>query len=78
MIKLTKLNGHELYLSADHIEMMEATPDTIITLINGKKIIVKETLDNVVVAYVKYKKLINKSVSVIDRSKTADNNNNVE
>ncbi|MBP1930792.1 flagellar FlbD family protein [Ammoniphilus resinae] len=48
MIKLTKLNGKSFILNAWHIEQMEETPDTIITLANGKKIAVKERVDEVV------------------------------
>ncbi|MBO8162461.1 MAG: flagellar FlbD family protein [Brevibacillus sp.] len=42
MILLTRLNGSQFYLNATHIELVEATPDTVITLHNGKKYLVKE------------------------------------
>lgn len=42
MIELTKLNGTPILVNADLIEIVEETPDTVITLTNGKKIIVKE------------------------------------
>lgn len=45
MIELTRFNGGKFYLNVTHIETVEATPDTIITLINGKKHIVKETAE---------------------------------
>ena len=48
MIELTRFNGEHFVLNADHIEMVEATPDTLIRLLNGKKIIVKETVEQVV------------------------------
>ena len=47
MIQLTRLNGREILLNADHIEMVEVTPDTIVTLTNGHKYLVTETLDGV-------------------------------
>ena len=58
MIKLTRLQGKEFYLNADMIETVEATPDTVITLINGTKYIVKETIQEVIDEIVKYKKEI--------------------
>ncbi len=42
MIEVTKLNGSPFLLNSDLIETVEETPDTVITLVNGKKIIVKE------------------------------------
>ena len=48
MIKVTKLNNIEYILNSDLIETIEATPDTIITTTNGKKLIVKETVGEVV------------------------------
>ena len=43
MIELTKLNEMKITVNADLIEVVEETPDTIVTLTTGKKIIVKET-----------------------------------
>ena len=48
MIELTRLNGERFVLNADLIEMVECTPDTVIRLLNGKKIIVKESVEQVV------------------------------
>jgi flagellar protein FlbD len=47
MIKLTKLNREHITLNAIFIERVESTPDTVITLINGKKIIVLESEEEV-------------------------------
>ena len=54
MIELTKLNGLPFVLNCDHIETIEENPDTVITLVNGKKIIVKERrqeVKNLVISY---------------------------
>lgn len=48
MIKVTRLNGSELALNCDLIEFVEAAPDTIISLVTGKKIMIKETPDQVI------------------------------
>jgi flagellar protein FlbD len=48
MIKVTKLNGTQLVVNADLIEFIEATPDTLISLTTGRKIMVLEDLDEVI------------------------------
>lgn len=47
MIDVTKMNGGSIAVNADLIETVEETPDTIITLTTGKKIIVKESRQEV-------------------------------
>lgn len=47
MIQLTRLNGQPFTLNAFFIEEVEALPDTTITLTNGKKLVVKETDEEV-------------------------------
>jgi flagellar protein FlbD len=42
MIAVTRLDGTHLYVNADLIEFVEETPDTIITLRDGKKLVVRE------------------------------------
>jgi len=48
MIKLSRLNGKFLVVNAELIELIESTPDTILTLTTGKKIMVKESVEEVV------------------------------
>ena len=43
MIELTRLNGNPMTLNSDLIKTAEASPDTMLTLINGEKLIVRET-----------------------------------
>lgn len=43
VIDVTKLNGKEITVNCELIEIVEETPDTVITLTTGKKIIVKES-----------------------------------
>lgn len=47
MIDLTRLNGMPMVLNSDLIKTAEASPDTMLTLINGEKLIVRETCDEV-------------------------------
>jgi flagellar protein FlbD len=58
MIKVTRLNNSELVINTDMIEFIEAIPDTIISLTNGKKIMVKESSDEIVSRVEDYKKKI--------------------
>jgi flagellar protein FlbD len=48
MIALTRLDKRVVVLNAELIKMIEATPDTIITLINGDTLMVRESVDEVV------------------------------
>jgi flagellar protein FlbD len=48
MINVTKLNGSQVVLNTDLIETVEVTPDTLISLTTGRKLMVKETLDDVI------------------------------
>lgn len=43
MIEVTKINGTKILVNTSLIETVEETPDTVITLTDGKKIIVKES-----------------------------------
>ncbi|MCS7234200.1 MAG: flagellar FlbD family protein [Synergistetes bacterium] len=56
MVKLTRLNGKEFVINADLIETIEATPDTVITLVNEHKYIVKEPVDEVIRKVIEYKR----------------------
>jgi uncharacterized protein YlzI (FlbEa/FlbD family) len=47
MIELTRLNGRPIMLNSDLIKTAEASPDTMLTLINGEKLIVREEIDEV-------------------------------
>ena len=58
MIRLTRLGGQALYLNCDLIEFMEATPDTIIVMTSGKRVIVIEQPAEVVKRIVEYRRRI--------------------
>ena len=55
MIRLTKLNKTPFVLNSDLIESFESTPDTILTLTNGKKYVVCESVDEVVKKVIQFK-----------------------
>lgn len=58
MIACKKINGQNVYINAELIEFIESTPDTIITTITGKKIIVQDTVDEIINRIIAYKKKI--------------------
>ena len=58
MINLTRLNKTNLIVNSELIEFVEATPDTIITLTTGQKIIVRESVDEVIDRVVEFKRRI--------------------
>jgi flagellar protein FlbD len=47
VIKLTRLDGSHLTVSANFIELIEANPDTVVTLITNKKFLVRETPEEI-------------------------------
>ncbi|EPR13083.1 flagellar FlbD family protein [Ruminiclostridium papyrosolvens] len=55
MIRLTRLNKTSFVLNSDLIECFESTPDTVITLTNGKKYVVCENVDEVVKKVMQFK-----------------------
>jgi flagellar protein FlbD len=60
MIKVTRLNDSNLVVNTDLIEFLEAIPDTIISLTTGKKVMVKETIDEVIEKVENYKRRIHR------------------
>ena len=48
MILLSRLNGQQIALNADLIERAEATPDTVLTLVDGTKYVVAENVQEVI------------------------------
>ncbi len=56
MIEVTRLNGTKITINAEHIETVDETPDTVITLVSGKKFIVTEKAEDVTNLVIEYKK----------------------
>lgn len=54
MIKLTRLDGEPFILNADLIRYVEARPDTFITLTTGERVVVTETMDEVLQRAIEY------------------------
>lgn len=56
MIKVTRINDAPLVVNADLIEFVEASPETIICLTTGKKIMVKQTIDEIIDRVAEFKR----------------------
>jgi flagellar protein FlbD len=63
MIKVTRLNGKEFVVNAELVQYLEATPDTVITLVNHEKLVVKEPVDEIVRRIVEYGRSLRSLVS---------------
>ena len=56
MIEITKMSGEKILINPNLIEMVEETPDTVLTLTTGRKIIVKESRQDVKNLVILYRK----------------------
>ncbi|HEX5444166.1 MAG TPA: flagellar FlbD family protein [Pirellulales bacterium] len=56
MIKLTQFGGDEFVLNAELIRYVEARPDTTLTLTSGERLVVRETMDEVIRRAVDYQR----------------------
>jgi flagellar protein FlbD len=63
MIALTRLNGQQFVLNAEKIRYIEATPDTVVCCDTGEKMMVKETLAEVMRKAIDYSRIVRRSLS---------------
>lgn len=66
MIELTKLNDIKFSINPELIEIVETTPDTVITLTTGRKLIVKESRQDIKNLVLSYKRKIYSELLKID------------
>jgi flagellar protein FlbD len=59
VISVSRLNGEAVFINPHLIETIEATPDTVIALTTGKRMVVKETASEVVSRIIQYRQAIN-------------------
>jgi flagellar protein FlbD len=70
MIQLTRLNGKPLAVNADLIKFVEQSPDTVITLVTGEKLVVRESTDEVLSRIFEFRRLLVNRSSSINESVT--------
>lgn len=66
MIKVTRINKTQFIINADWIETVESTPDTVITLTNGKKYVVTEKIEDIINRVIEYKQktfILNRTIN---------------
>jgi flagellar protein FlbD len=73
MIRLTRINKVPLVLNSELIEHVEATPDTVIALTTGQKLVVLESADEVIQKVIEFRRAIANypgSAAELDRNQT--------
>ncbi len=63
MIALTRLNGQQFVINAEKIRYIESTPDTMVCCDTGEKMMVKESLKEVMRKAIDYNRVIRRSIS---------------
>ena len=63
MISLTRLNGQQFVINADKIRYIESTPDTVVCCDTGDRMMVKESLQEVMRRAIEYARMIRRAVT---------------
>jgi flagellar protein FlbD len=71
VLQLTRLSGNVFALNPDLIERAEATPDTVLTLVNGGKYVIRESLDELIALICDYRAQIVAAAHVTGSSRTS-------
>jgi flagellar protein FlbD len=58
MIQLTRLNNQTLFVNPDLIKFVERSPDTVLTLVSGEKIVVSDSCDEVLTKIVAFRRSV--------------------
>ncbi len=58
MVKVTRLNGIEYFINPHQIEYIESNPDTTLVMLSGKKLVVRESYQDLYERIVDYRKMI--------------------
>jgi len=58
MIKLTRLNNQTLFVNPDLIKFVEKAPDTVLTLVNGEKVVVSDSCDEVLAKIIEFRRSV--------------------
>jgi flagellar protein FlbD len=72
MISLTRLNQTKVVVNADTIVLVEATPDTLLTLANGVRLHVRETVPEVLELAVAFQRLVRSGVPLVGDGTVAE------
>jgi len=64
VIKVTKMGGDRIAINARLIESVQSTPDTVITLTTGKKILVTDSVDEIISKVIDYQQRVYSSLRI--------------
>ena len=73
MIQLTRLNNSRLAVNSDLIKYVEEAPDTVITLLNGEKLLVRETTEQIIERVLDFRRSVLTAISSATASSREDN-----
>jgi flagellar protein FlbD len=71
MIQVTRINRTPLVLNSDLIEHMETTPDTVISLTNGQKLVVRESAEEIVRRVIEFRRKLCGAIAPVYHQVTA-------
>ena len=66
MIILTRLNGNTVGVNPDLVTVIDVTPDTTLCLLNGDRLIVRQTLDEVVAKVVEFRQSVGRTTNPLE------------
>jgi flagellar protein FlbD len=69
VILVTRFNGTQIYINAELIQSVESTPDTVVTLINDTKLVVREPADEIIRRVMTYRRESHQSLGVSEPEK---------
>jgi flagellar protein FlbD len=72
VLKLTRLNRYPVAVNPDHISWIDAVPDTTLCLVSGDKLIVRETIDELIEQLVAYRRLIRAAPAAAEAMELVD------
>jgi flagellar protein FlbD len=64
MIRLTRLNNQSLTVNSDLIKFVEQSPDTLITLVTGEKMVVRESAEEVLARLIEFRRAVLHGISL--------------
>jgi flagellar protein FlbD len=70
MIQLTRLNNHPLVVNSDLIKFVEQAPDTVITLLSGEKIVVRENAQDVLERVVQFRRSVLQGMALLSENRS--------
>jgi flagellar protein FlbD len=73
MIRLTRLNNQAFLVNSDLIKFVEQSPDTLITLLNGEKIVVRETAEQILEQLIAFRRSVLQGLSLAWDSSASHN-----